>query len=54
MKTIFLGSFLRDLKRIKESELKDKVSLVIKRVEAAVALNEIGNVKKMQGTEGNF
>jgi mRNA interferase RelE/StbE len=44
---------VRDLKRIKDRHLLDRVRRVIKEVEAADDLQEVGNLKKMTGTS-NF
>ena len=50
MNTAFRKSFTRDLKKIKNLEVLDRVRQVIQEVEAATALTEIRDLKKMSGT----
>jgi mRNA interferase RelE/StbE len=50
MNTSFRKSFARDLKKIKDQELLDRIRKVIEAVEEADDLQEIGNLKKMAGT----
>jgi mRNA interferase RelE/StbE len=50
MKTAFRKSFTRDLKRIKDTDVLERVRQVIEEVEAATNLQGIGNLKKMSGT----
>lgn len=53
MKTRYRKSFARDLKKIKNQDLLDRVQGVIEEVETADELQEIGNLKKIMGT-ANF
>ena len=50
MKTAFRKSFTRDLKKLKDNDMLERVQRVIEEVEAATNLQEIGNLKKMSGT----
>ena len=50
MKTTFRKSFTRDLKRIKDTDILERVQQVIENVEAATNWQGIGNLKKMSGT----
>ena len=50
MKTAFRKSFTRDLKKLKDNDVLERVQRVIEEVEAATNLQEIGNLKKMSGT----
>jgi mRNA interferase RelE/StbE len=50
MKTAFRKSFARDLKRLKDNDVLERVRQVIEEVEAATNLQGIGNLKKMSGT----
>jgi len=50
MKTDFRKSFLRDLKKIKDQDVLNRVRKAILDVEAAASLQEIVNLKKMSGT----
>ncbi len=54
MKTAFRKSFARDLKKIKDPELLDRIRRVIEEVEAADNLQAIGNVKKIAGSESFY
>jgi mRNA interferase RelE/StbE len=53
MKVTFRKSFVRDLKRIKDRSVLDRVRQGIARVETAANLHEIGDLKKISGT-GNY
>ena len=44
----FKGSFLKDLKRIKDIAIRDRVRETIQSVEQAQHLQEIGNLKKLR------
>ena len=50
MNAAFRKSFTRDLKKIKENDILERVRQVIEEVEAATELLGIGNLKKMSGT----
>ncbi len=51
MKTSFRKSFARDLKKVKNKDLLEQVRNLIEQVENATALQEIGDIKKMAGTQ---
>ena len=53
MRTAFRKSFARDLKKIKDQSLLDRVAQAIERVEAAAQLQDAGDVKKLGGS-GNY
>lgn len=53
MTTGFRKSFGRDLKRINDQQLLDRVRAVIEETEAADDLQQVGNLKKMTGSS-NF
>jgi len=48
MKTIYLESFERDIKRIKEKPAKDRLLKLIQHIKACRSVNEIDNVKKIK------
>ena len=48
MKVKFKSSFIRDLKRVKEKPIKDRVREAIELVERAPNLHEIKNLKKLK------
>ena len=50
MKTTFRKSFERDLKKIKDHDLLDRIRKVIEGVETADDLQGISNFKKIAGT----
>ena len=54
MKTAFRKSFSRDLRKIKSKRLLDRVRHVIEEVDAAPDLRDIGDLKKMSGTEDYY
>jgi mRNA interferase RelE/StbE len=54
MKTTFRKSFTRDLKKIKDRTLLDRVREVIEEAEQADTPQEIGELKKMGGTKNCF
>ncbi len=54
MTTGFRKSFGRDLKKINDQHLLDRVRRVIEEVEAADDLQQVGNLKKMTGTVNFF
>lgn len=53
MKTRFRKSFARDLRKIKDRELRERIAAAIEQVEEAQAPAEIGDLKKMAG-EGSY
>ena len=54
MKTLFRKSFLRDLKKIKDRDILDRVQKAIEEVEAASDITVLGQLKKMTGTTSYF
>jgi mRNA interferase RelE/StbE len=54
MKTAFRKSFARDLKKIKNQEVRGRVLQAIEQVEAASDLHSVTDLKKLRGTEGFF
>jgi len=54
MKTAFRKSFARDLKRIKNQEIRDRVRTAVNQVETATDLQGIGDLKKLGGAEGFY
>jgi mRNA interferase RelE/StbE len=54
MEILFERSFERDLKKIRDKRLLKQVRSAIQRVEAATGLNEITNLKKLQGFESYY
>jgi len=50
MKVLFLNSFKKDLKKIKNTSLKLKIKAVILNLENATDLNKITNIKKLSGS----
>ena len=51
MNVEFRESFLKDLRKIKDRSLLEKVKAVIEGVEAAESLDTIQNLKKLVGTK---
>lgn len=49
MNVEFKGSFARDLKRIRDNDLKRRVKEIIELVERVQSLQEVQNVKKLRG-----
>ena len=54
MKTQFRKSFVRDLKKIKDRAMLDRIAQVIEEVEAAAGLQDIAQLKKMHGAADCF
>lgn len=54
MNTAFRKSFQRDLKKIKDQDLLDRIRKTIEEVEAADDLQAISNLKKIAGTADFF
>jgi mRNA interferase RelE/StbE len=50
MKVEFRGSFLKDLRGIKEKKVLGRIQQTIEAVEAASRLEELPHLKKLQGT----
>ncbi len=49
MQVVFRDSFYKDLDKLSDKSIKKKLVAIIDRVEAAASLNEIPNLKKLQG-----
>lgn len=49
MRAEFKSSFVRDLRKVKDKEIRDRIIEVIELVEKARGLQEIENVKKLRG-----
>ncbi|MBN1484894.1 MAG: type II toxin-antitoxin system RelE/ParE family toxin [Chloroflexia bacterium] len=51
MRVLFEASFARDLQRIRNKKLLDRVQKLIDEIKAAAALDEIKHLSKLKGTE---
>ncbi len=51
MKVEFKSSFAKDLKKVKDTDLKARVKQVIELVEKAKSLQEIKDIKKLKGDD---
>jgi len=49
MKIEILNSFIRDVKKIKDTQIKNKIKEIFNEIENSNSLNEIKNLKKMSG-----
>ena len=54
MKVLFEKSFGRDLKKIKDKRLLKQVQETIDQVESAASINDVSNLKKMQGFDAYY
>lgn len=54
MKTAFHSSFAKDLRAIKDQNLRDRVAKLIQTVEKAADLGAIPNLKKLRGPGGYY
>ena len=54
MKVLFEKSFGRDLKKIKDKRLLTQVQETIDQVESAASINDVSNLKKMQGFDAYY
>lgn len=54
MKVEFKKTFEKDLRKLRDKTLLNKIQSAIETVEAANALEEIANLKKLQGVDGYF
>ncbi len=54
MKTEFKESFARDLKRLKDRVVLRQVKAAIEEVEQAATLQEVGCLKRLSGSGGNY
>jgi mRNA interferase RelE/StbE len=51
LKTDFKKSFTKDLKKIREQDLKKRVATAIKRAEEAKSLRKVENIRKLRGSD---
>lgn len=54
MNVEFRGSFTRDLQKIRDNQLKERIRELILQIEQANTLDEIANVKKLKGSNEYF
>ena len=54
MKTAFLGSFVKDLRSIKDQNVRDRVAELIRAAEQAADLREIPSLKKLRAAGGYY
>ncbi len=54
MNTVFSESFDRDLKKLKNPKLRERVARIIESVEKAQILSEIAHLKKIKGAENHY
>lgn len=54
MNVQFKSSFARDLKKIRNNELKARAADVIRQVERANTLQEVDDFKKLKGSERHY
>jgi len=54
MKTEFKKSFLNDVKKLRDKQIKNQILTVISVVESAVTISDIPNIKKLKGTKKNI
>jgi mRNA interferase RelE/StbE len=54
MRTHFRRSFVRDLKKVRDRRVLEQVELAITAVEAAGAVHEVADMKKMSGSSGFY
>jgi mRNA interferase RelE/StbE len=54
VKVLFRKSFVRDLKRVKDQAILDRVRRAIEQVERASSRREVRDLKKMSGTSGFY
>jgi len=54
VETQFRSSFVRDLDRLSEKSLKQRIKAVIAEVENAASLRDIANLKKLQGGQDYY
>ena len=51
MNVDFKASFVKDLRKIRERDLKRRVAAAIERIEQAKDLGEMGNMRKLKGSD---
>lgn len=54
MKVKFRNSFLKDIRGLSNQALKDRIKSAIAQVEDAQSLQDIGNIKKLKGSQNYY
>jgi mRNA interferase RelE/StbE len=54
MKVGFRRTFEKDLRKLRDQAVLDKIRAIIEAVEAAPTLDQITNIKKLKGDDGYF
>ena len=54
MNVAFRRSFVRDLRRVRDNNLRERVKETIEAIEGVETLREMSNVKKLRGGEGYY
>ncbi len=54
MKTVFLASFLKDVKKLRDSKVRRAVEGAIENVEAAKSVGEIKSIKRLSGHQNYY
>jgi mRNA interferase RelE/StbE len=54
MKVVFKKSFLKEIRKLKNKQLKDSIADCINEVESAKGINQIRNIKKLSGYDVYF
>ena len=54
MKTVYKNSFVKDLKKVREKNIKNRVRSMIEDAEQAEKISELADLKKMRGGENYY
>ena len=54
MKTVYKNSFVKDLKKVREKNIKNRVRSMIEDAEQAEKISELAGLKKMRGGENYY
>lgn len=54
MKTLYKNSFVKDLKKVREKDIKNRVRSMIEDAEQAEKISELTGLKKMRGGENYY
>ena len=54
MLVLTTSSFIKDLRRIRDRKLADRIEKIIKSLEAAKTLQQVSSVKKIKGSSNAF
>ena len=54
MKTLYKNSFVKDLKKVREKNIKNRVRSMIEDAEQAEKVSELSGLKKMRGSENYY